>query len=129
MNIDDIAKMTTQERRDWLARDEGWTCDTSDPCLAWTHPTDENGTGGHYWVGSWYGEHPIPDTLDAAAKALPDGWRWTKSWGWSKGLCCLTYSAYVDGYHVVVADTGDEKHDRFGLAIAARMAMKKGAHP
>jgi hypothetical protein len=85
-------------------------------------------------------KHPIDDTLDAAADALPEGvraervfnqgislWEWrlweiTVDYGWMR-------LADATGSNLVMEDTLNEKHDRFGLAIAARMAMKKGAHP
>ncbi len=150
MNFDDIAKMTTQERRDWLAIDQGWFAPgdpiPKGPGTSW--PQDKP---GYLTLDCWYkriegigsrsqSKHPIDDTLDAAADALPEGvraervfnqgislWEWrlweiTVDYGWMR-------LADATGSNLVMEDTLNEKHDRFGLAIAARMAMKKGAHP
>lgn len=130
MNID---KMTTQERRDWLARDEGWYAPMTNPqapgALEWTKVFPEYPYLRPCGWGKDDCKHPIPDTLDAAAKALPDGWMWVKCWAIDEtDYLAVKYMAYgVDDHEVIVPDTGDEKHDRFVLAIAARMAMKKGA--
>jgi len=70
-------------------------------------------------------DHPIEDTLDSAAACMPEGWGWNKVHGW--------FAAYKIGRpsggknNVCVPDTGDEKLDRFNLALAARRAMNTNA--
>jgi hypothetical protein len=140
MNFDDIAKMTTQERRDWLARDEGWG-------LPGDRAVCMDGTTGTLTSFARFApfpsgltepqrprqvqkEHPIPDTLDAAAKALPEGWLWSRELMFNGTIHWVIRRWDGDQLRALkLSDTGDEKHARFGLAIAARMAMKKGAHP
>jgi hypothetical protein len=140
MNIDDIAKMTTQERRDWLAIDQGWFAPgdpiPKGPGTSW--PQDKP---GYLTLDCWYkriegigsrsqSKHPIDDTLDAAAKALPEGWLWSRELMFNGTIHWVIRRWDGDQLRALkLSDTGDEKHARFGLAIAARMAMKKGAHP
>jgi len=95
------------------------------PFLGYTeheHP----GGGDPYWThkssrDSIY-EHPIPNTLDAIAEAMPAGWVWTRTsdrrWG-------AMNHGFIGGLYVEVHDTGDEKADRIKLAIAAWQREKR----
>lgn len=123
----DPRTMTTEQLRDWLARDGGWTI-TSVPLLhrdgtyeVWVSPAGEV---GHINIGNPQA-CPTPDTLDAAAAAMPEGWWWEKCYG--------MYAAVPNGgvlkcHGIMADDTGDEKHDRFLLAVLARIAQKGEKH-
>ena len=114
--------MTAQECADWCAMDDWWR-------QAFQH-RHASGAGQWWWErdgGDESFDHPHPLTLDGAAKALPEGWSWTKhatSFGkW--------WAAYPPGWngeeYPEVVDTGDEIADRYRLAVACRMAMKEQA--
>lgn len=100
---------TNEELRDWLARDMGWTF--------------RSACGNHWWEQSegdpGTENHPIPNTLDAAAAAMPEGWDW-----WKSSSEYLAQAAGTD--FVRVRSTGDEITDRFRLAVLCHMAGKKG---
>lgn len=116
--------MTLDEIRDELARLAGW--EYRDVYMA------------HRWVkdGRCYIKHPIPATLEEAAK-LPEGWRWDVSSdplptvrGWTAFapgratgaslVRALTDDNYVS--HVKVPYTGSELYDRFALRLACERA-------
>lgn len=102
------------EARDYIARANGW---------AWgefNHRLDTI-TGWHKVTGkivrpSYY--HPIPNTLDEAAK-LPDDWTWAK-WGDGVYVAQCRKNTQVQ---LEVVDTGDEKADRFALRLAVLKHM------
>ena len=106
---------TNEELRDWLIEKTGWTKHVFE---------DENGSSDWYWKNGdravdWYG-HPIPNTIDAAAKCLPEGWKLL--------IHELTMKAYRGSWatFVTVDRTSDEATDRFRLAVKAIMAMEDG---
>lgn len=121
---------TNQELRDWLAREDGWKHaePTQEECdrvasMSGIHPAT-----GKYWKkgGRMTWIHPHPNTLDAAAGAMPEGWWWEKcgceelpsSWcGWR---ACKSGRSMI-----VVPNTNDEITDRFRLAALAKMAEKE----
>ena len=106
---------TLDELRNWLAEDDGWQLHED---------------------GLWYipGEfpakdHPYPPTLDGAAKALPEGWWWTRegaSASHRKDGLLLKWSACqcgADKWGIVeTPDTGNEIADRYRLAVKVRLA-------
>ena len=59
-----MGEMTLDECRDFIARDEGWEFNTR-VFGCWS--------SAEYGVKSQE-NHPVPETLDAAAAALPEGW-------------------------------------------------------
>ena len=93
---------TLDELRNWLAEDDGWQLHED---------------------GLWYipGEfpakdHPYPPTLDGAAKALPEGWKWSRDYGE-----CWRAWVGLEPY-VEVPDTKSEIADRYRLAVMTRLA-------
>jgi hypothetical protein len=58
--------MTLTELRDWHARRAGWTY------AGYSQKWEVVGEGG---IDKVRYEHPFPPTIDAAAGALPDGWK------------------------------------------------------
>lgn len=100
--------MTTQEIRDELARMDGW------------EPVDHGWMNDHECVN----DHPHPATLDGAAAAMPEGVKWSKHGTYGRARCA-TYRAYAANNKMLamVLDTGDEIHDRYALALAARKAQ------
>lgn len=70
--------------------------------------------------------HPIDDTLCVASDCLPDEWTWEKRSMIDRGKWSFRWFAWTgdDRYEVTVEYTGNEKLDRFNLALAARRAMK-----
>ena len=121
--------MTAQECADWCAKDDGWIEDADleyDDLDGYPHiGYRRKHADGIRSEKRW--DHPHPLTLDGAAKALPEGWSWTKhatSFGkW--------WAAYPPGWngeeYPEVVDTGDEIADRYRLAVACRMAAKEQA--
>lgn len=121
---------TLDALRDWFAERAGYVKQQvpnytgfGPPCsYAWFKNGEPD---ANYWNN--YRPHPIPATLDAAASAMPEGWRWT---------CCsqLWHAIPHEGKphkHITVPRTGDEIRDRFALAKACRLAhdAQKGAKP
>jgi len=108
--------MTTDEIRNWLAEDDGLV-DRSAVVGNGEKPWWNTRTGAVQWA------HPFPPTLDGAAKALPEGVYWTRNGeGW------FTYINNTFTPLATTADTGDEIHDRYRLAMEARKAMKGAAN-
>lgn len=72
------------------------------------------------WLANHQPMLPIPNTIDAAAKCLPDGWKLL--------IHELTMKAYRGSWatFVTVDRTADEATDRFRLAVKAIMAMEEG---
>jgi len=93
----------TTELRDKLAKMYGWEKRRDDSAMEfWASAADAMRLC-----------HPIPDTLDCAASAMPVGWTWGK---WGDGIWVAHCRADTQ-VAVEVVDTGDEKYDRFKLAI------------
>lgn len=112
---------TNEELRDWLARRLGW-----EPFAgSWAHYSGHN-----YDTFNAIGDHPFPNTIDAAAKCLPEGWKWTIEPDYDAS-CFETRGERWAGYgpndEEVYADrTTDEATDRFRLAAKAIQAMEDG---
>lgn len=98
--------------RDRIAELEGWAKHLANGA------TPADGEDGFYWMkgGRMQWDHPIPDTLDEAAK-LPEGWAWKRCfdarghevWEAFRGQPC----------HVIsIPDTGDIKTGLFTLRLA-----------
>ena len=121
--------MTTDELRDWHAREAGWE---NHPDDGWCHPDHE------YILDR---PHPYQPTIDGAASAMPEGWRWGRGcrtrdhligcWYASRSLTC-DQMATMRHHEITNAlaqvhclDTGDEIHDRYLLAKLAKEAMKR----
>ena len=98
---------TNEELRDWLANRNGYTKIEG----LWYRQSSVYGDGSEL--------HPIPNTIDAAAKCLPEGWKWDTG--------TFVWAAWKPGGHMVQVDrTADEATDRFRLAVKAIMAMEEG---
>ena len=107
---------TLDEIRDWFAKRDGWL---RDPNGTWSRE-------GKFWPEAY---HPYPPTLDGAAKALPEGWWWTRegaSASHRKDGLLLKWSACqcgADKWGIVeTPDTGNEIADRYRLAVKVRLA-------
>ena len=130
--------MTLDECRDWIALDTGKMRKAKEPGIA------PDGTEETLWEeevhGEWFecrGEegwpdHPIPATLDAAAKAMPVmGVGYEVDWKISTIVAGSKFEAtwWINGGDAdggcITADT--ELLARFRLAVACRMAMKEKA--
>lgn len=105
-------QMTLDAIRDELAMMAGWEID---PNRVWFKE------GCVCCVEKW-DEHPIPPTLDEAAK-LPEGWRWRR---WN-GDWMAHNAASENGYlsAQTVPDTGSELYDRFALRLACERAERE----
>lgn len=112
MDKPNFAAMTPEQRRDWLAEQEGWKRRGD----RWRHPV-------YHKLGSGQKRHPLPNTLDAAAEAMPKGRTFIR-------VCRLggRYEWASQKYHgindVWVTDTGNEINDRFHLACECVWAEK-----
>lgn len=113
--------MTTDELRDWHAREDGWLFGKTETC---TFDHWHNADGEPYLDAESEYVHPYPPTLDGAASAMPEGWTWmcqgTRWFAWPE-----TNGGFVRA-EVGVARTNDEIHDRYLLAKLAKEAMKNG---
>lgn len=120
---DEVMKMDSLACRDWLSQLDEYTQDGD----CYYHESKEPHT---YFPGSRYGDHPIPDTLDAAAACLPEGWFWSKRASANRGGMTSWFAWHTnddaDVPLIEIPDTGDEKVDRFRLAVLARSAEMKG---
>lgn len=102
-----MSNSTTLELRDRLAGFMGYVRheppDGGEPF--WTHESSRY---------SIY-VHPIPLTLDGAAAAMPQGWRWVRKMHEGQ----LVWDGYKMNHSLIifVDDTGDEIADRLALAV------------
>lgn len=104
--------MTPNEIRDEMARMDGYR----DACGGGALWTDASVNSSRLFP------HPYPNTLDAAAAALPEGWWWTKE---AEDGEKIRWYAFNPRYSFVsVPDTGNEIDDRHRLAYEAKVAMK-----
>lgn len=119
----DVRTATIEHVRDYIAERHGWR--RSPDRIGWYTP------GGGFTL-----THEFKGTLDAAARAMPERWMWTRHSfmeGWPKPESVLQWRA--SGWvHwdmedatikvVTVPDTGDECADRYRLAALAWQAME-----
>lgn len=76
------------------------------------------------WLANHQPMLPIPNTIDAAAKCLPGGWKLYRMAEPASGA--FGWSAVRKMVKVGVLATNDEATDRFRLAVKAIMAMEEG---
>lgn len=108
---------TNDELRDWLA-------ESGDPSNQWKKKDGRWFHPRFHRQGCGQKRHPIPNTLDAAAAALPEGVDWYRD---------LPQMGRMRNYGAVVGDqliactpvTDDERTDRFRLAVLCIMAKEK----
>lgn len=113
---------TIEECRDFVAGAQGWTQTTDG---IWCSPECKDRDDFAACVRSGVLpclNHPVPATIDAAAKALPEGWTWLKHEDIHNGVVTVVWKAYNIETFAVVPSTGDEILDRFRLAVAAIIA-------
>lgn len=128
------ATMTVEECMDFVAMIRGWSKATRPVVthkgddIRWYYPSegvvwfrgvDENRSVDE---ASYY--HPLSPTLDAAAAAMPEGWRWYRLPG--------HWAAHpVDGWHNLddcdkmtrrIKDTNEPTRNLFQLVVACMMA-------
>lgn len=101
--------MTIDDIRDELARREGWE---NHPEYGWCHP------GVQYEDGR---PHPIPATLDEAAK-FPEGWKWSVWTDIHKDVSTIRAQAYEVGGREVYSSGDTEMEARFRLRLACTIA-------
>lgn len=111
--------MTIDSIRDELARREGWRFTYS------KHFNTETWQRGDRDLGYW--GHPIPATLDEAAK-LPEGWEWARAPLADGNVVWYARRPTDDGYPIYFLDTGNEMHARFRLRLACTLA-DEGSKP
>ena len=110
--------MDNQEVRDELARLMGWTHTRStDPAIEGCPPCWEHTDGRRLF----HGAHPVPNTMDAADAAMPDGWDWER---FRMADTNLMWEATCGARRATVLDTGNKKTDLFNLALASRKAAQ-----
>lgn len=110
-------EMTIDDIRDELARREGWK-------------HYHGGTIEETWLtddGCESLGHPIPATLDEAAK-LPEGWEWARAPLADGNVVWYARRPTDDGYPIYFLDTGNEMHARFRLRLACTIA-DEGSKP
>ncbi len=71
------------------------------------------------WLANHQPMLPIPNTIDAAAKCLPDGWK-----DYANGIERLAMHTVHVHIRAAVNRTPDEATDRFRLAVKAIQAME-----
>ena len=109
----DPTTATIDECRDWLTRRAGWAKITDGNSGRWFWHIPGVPTALDYY------ESPIPETLDAAAEAMPSGWFWCVEFYKET----FTVRADTLGRVCVVPafDCDNELLARFRLAVACCM--------
>lgn len=143
---DTVDTWTLDHCRDWLAENDGWVRrgQVAESHVVWGDPQTPTATRlvvvraevppWRWGRTSTTGEteyresHPIPDTLDAAASALPKGWTFCMSYNADVlgGFTAEAYHEHVDE-DVVVKNCKTEALARFRLAVKCRMAGRSEA--
>lgn len=119
-----ISAMTPDEVRDKLAELRDWV---------WIDPPDSAHLG--HWLHPVYGrswDHPIPNTLDEAAK-LPEGWYYwinhcsvDKGGGFRETFICEAVRKKIAGrFDRINAEGPTELEARFRLRLACELAEKE----
>lgn len=139
----DASTAGVDECAEWLAEDDGWIRHVQpfdyhgkdEELSAWvaemgfSHVATEGGkitywTHPNHWPVMGVRAPGRPITIDGAAAALPKGWTWERTDA-GDGMTWYAYPPGWDGQeYPTIKDTGDEKLDRFRLAILARQASK-----
>jgi hypothetical protein len=119
--------MSVDECRDWVALHKGWNrVDPAERCSMdeWWRPTNSGTPGSRTWC-----IHPCPATLDVAAAAMPEGWRWFKRMVGNQTEWFAMFSPYTTGrrvQNVWIIDTDEgELVARWRLVVACMMAEKE----
>ena len=117
--------LTIQQVRDKLAEMDGWKYEPEQ--------VDGMGAQAHYWwrwtISSSHGgrtysnTHPFPETLDAAAAALPKHWLGTIC-NWMGKSTAQAWPPIADGNHYI-SDGPNEIVARYRLALTCRLADKE----
>lgn len=119
--------MTLDECRDWLAENSPAKYGVANYRRAWNgcweRVNTRTGSVEYQYHPEWGLGNFVPATLDAAAAALPEGWGWTQGFRSTVGREWIAQDANGRN-HQIVGWTGDEKLDRFRLAVACHMAEK-----
>lgn len=117
--------MTIDECRDWLIKRAGWAKITDGNSGRWFWHIPGVPTALDYY------ESPIPETLDAAAEAMPDGWSIkvvshrgnTQATAWPSRLDKLpAVVTFSYDQTVKFIEANSEILARFRLAVACCMA-------
>jgi hypothetical protein len=121
---------TAQECADWLAVDDGWTwrnyAGFEDERL-WNHPDGRELLEYRHEerLESEQGPHPL--TLDGAAGALQEPWRWDRvDWMTASVEATITQFVNLARSSHINTDGPDELTARYRAAVAARLAGMEG---
>ncbi len=113
-----------REVRDELAKLMGWRPVGPTNQIAFSHWVNDRGDP-YQDPDGFLGSHPIPNTLDSADAAMPEGWDWVRvPLPPFPGKQVFHWYATNSTFSVEVPDTGDRKADLFALALAARKAQE-----
>lgn len=115
--MENVDTLTPEQVRDRIAQEHGWTFDPSDS--SWAIPRGEM-----RFPGSRYGDHPIPNTLDSAAKCLPEGWKWGIDADGEDEWWYALPPGWDGEEYQTCPRTKDERNDRFKLALLCILAGK-----
>jgi hypothetical protein len=114
MNYND---MSAAQCADWLAEKDGWN--------AFARHPDGSITA---WINERYAScgvvltHPMPLTLDAAAGALREPWRWDRvDWMTASVETTITQFVNLSRSSHINTEGPDELTARYRAAVAARM--------
>lgn len=106
----------------WLRHEDGWFEDTEVYSPA-EYQTDTR----KVWKNHDQSKSFPSETLDSAARAMPDDWKFA-IWKRDDGFSASAYDGEGDEEsNQAEAHADTELLARFRLAVACRMAMKKGA--
>lgn len=114
----DFDKMTLDELRDWVAREDGWNIYTASNGIdVWERGGFAPELYEHQYEQA--PSHPYPNTLDAADAAMPEGWVWRRSDGSWRGWRTMWET------NEETPDTGNKVRDLFCLACKCRWAERE----
>lgn len=118
-----IREMTYEQLRDWWAEDNGWLRDDA-PSITGNWKWKKTCRTGDIDRREY---HPLPDTLDAVAACLGDGWGLVINRYYSHGIRWFGDVVCVFGTSPLVrakCEDNDEKALRLRLACLARLAER-----
>lgn len=125
-------EMTAQQCADWLAEKDGWTwrpyAGAADQRL-WTHPDgrEELEYRGAERLDNEHGPYKL--TLDAAAGALREPWKWDSIEWWDNAVIARYFDNGVRESKFPAfmqrVDGPDELTARYRAAVAARMEYER----
>ena len=119
-------EMTAAQCADWLAEKDGWTWRPyagADDQRLWTHPDgrEELEYRGAERLDNEHGPYKL--TLDAAAGALREPWRWDEVLWWVATVYAEIW--HKDTCEKIGCEAPDELTSRYRAAVAARMEEDK----